>query len=195
MAILPDKLTGGGSNTPSKLRPVSTGWPSRSESIELPGLPEEGRRFRLDCGRRDEKLLPLLRGAAEWQPTAEPWPEQPERFEERSLPGFPAHVLPAVLREWVEAESHATQTPPDLAGLLALAVCSSVIARRVVVEPRPGWREPTNLFVAVCWGPATVSSFSDALEPLREIEAELVERDRGEVTRALCERRQAEARL
>ncbi|MDD4270175.1 MAG: DUF3987 domain-containing protein [Thermoguttaceae bacterium] len=165
--------------------------------VDLPGLPPKGDVSDwIAAGGSKEKLLPLLRGAAEWQPTAEPWPEL-ERFDERSLPGFPAHVLPAVLREWVETESHATQTPPDLAGLLALAVCSSLIARRVVVEPRPGWTEPVNLYVAVLLEPGNRKSavFADALAPLREIEAELVERDRGEVTRALCERRQMEARL
>ncbi len=165
--------------------------------VELPGLSDKGDVSDwLAAGGTKEKLVALIKAAPDWQPTAEPWPEL-ERFDERSLPGFPAHVLPEVLREWVEAESHATQTPPDLAGLLALAVCSSLIARRVVVEPRPGWTEPVNLYVAVLLEPGNRKSavFADALEPLRELEAELVERDRGEVTRALCERRQMEARL
>ncbi|MGI6417834.1 MAG: DUF3987 domain-containing protein [Thermoguttaceae bacterium] len=167
--------------------------------VELPGLPEKGDVSDwIAAGGTKEQLVALIKAAPNWKPAAEPvaWPEL-ERFDDTSLPEFPAHVLPAMLREWVEAESHATQTPPALGGLLVLAVCSSVIARRVVVEPRPGWREPTNLFVAVLLEPGNRKSavFADALKPLREIEAELIERDRGEVTRALCERRQAEARL
>ena len=51
------------------------------------------------------------------------WPEL-VRLDEQQLPEFPTHVLPTVLREWVAAESHATQTPADLAGLLSLAVVS-----------------------------------------------------------------------
>jgi replicative DNA helicase len=43
----------------------------------------------------------------------------------------------------------ATQTPPDLAGMLALAVLASVAAGAVEVQPRPGWQEPLCLFVAV----------------------------------------------
>ena len=84
---------------------------------------------------------------------------------------------PACCGDWVEAESHATQTPADLAALLALAVCSATIARRVVVEPRPGWREPVNLFVAVLLEPGNRKSavFTDATRPLRELEAELIE--------------------
>jgi hypothetical protein len=49
----------------------------------------------------------------------------------------------------VAAVATATQTPPDLAGMLALAVLATVSAGAVEVEPRPGWREPLGLFVAV----------------------------------------------
>ena len=113
------------------------------------------------------------------------------------LPEFPTHALPDVLQHWVAAESHATQTPADLAGLLALAVCSATIARRVVVEPRPGWREPVNLFVAALLEPGNRKSavFADAMRPLRELEAELIEAARPTVAREQSDRRQSEARL
>jgi replicative DNA helicase len=65
------------------------------------------------------------------------------------LPGFPVEVLPGWLGEYVAAVATATQTPPDLAGMLALAVLATVAAGAVEVEPRPGWREPLCLFVAV----------------------------------------------
>jgi hypothetical protein len=65
------------------------------------------------------------------------------------LPGFPVEVLPGWLGEYLSAVATATQTPPDLAGMLALAVLATVAAGAVEVEPRPGWREPLCLFVAV----------------------------------------------
>jgi len=65
------------------------------------------------------------------------------------LPGFPVEVLPGWLGEYVAAVATATQTPHDLAGMLALAVLATVAAGAVEVEPRPGWREPLCLFVAV----------------------------------------------
>ena len=65
------------------------------------------------------------------------------------LPTFPVEVLPGWLGEYVAAVATATQTPPDLAGTLALAVLATVAAGAVEVEPRPGWREPLCLFVAV----------------------------------------------
>ena len=95
----------------------------------------------------------------------------------------------------MEAESHATQTPADLAALLALAVCSATIARRVVVEPRLGWHEPTNLFVAVLLEPGNRKSavFADAISPLRELERELIEQARPAVARTISQRRQDSA--
>jgi hypothetical protein len=124
------------------------------------------------------------------------WPEVIS-FDSLELPDFPTRVLPDVLRQWVEAESHATQTPSDLAGMLALAVCSACIARRVVVEVSPGWHEPVNLFAAVLLPPGNRKSavFADATKPLRELEVELIEAARSVVARQQCDRRQDEGRL
>jgi replicative DNA helicase len=66
-----------------------------------------------------------------------------------AVPAFPIEVLPGWLGEYVAAVATATQTPPDLAGMLALAVLATVAAGAVEVQPRPGWREPLCLFVAV----------------------------------------------
>ena len=171
--------------------------------VELPGLPEKGDASDwLAAGGTRDELKRLVEAAPDWTPVpppevvAQPWPAIVS-FDVLDLPAFPTHVLPPRLRDWVEAESHATQTPADLAGLLGLAVCSACIARRVLVEPRPGWREPVNLFVAVLLEPGNRKSavFTDAMKPLRELEAELVEAARPEVARAQSERRQAEARL
>jgi hypothetical protein len=65
------------------------------------------------------------------------------------VPAFPVEVLPGWLGEYVAAVATATQTPPDLAGMLALAVLATVAAGAVEVAPRPGWQEPLCLFVAV----------------------------------------------
>jgi replicative DNA helicase len=65
------------------------------------------------------------------------------------VPAFPVEVLPSWLGEYVAAVATATQTPLDLAGMLALAVLATVAAGAVEVEPRSGWREPLCVFVAV----------------------------------------------
>jgi hypothetical protein len=65
------------------------------------------------------------------------------------VPAFPVEVLPSWLGDYVAMVAIATQTPPDLAGMLALAVLATITAGAVEVEPRPGWREPLCLFIAV----------------------------------------------
>ncbi|MEX0977542.1 MAG: DUF3987 domain-containing protein, partial [Pirellulales bacterium] len=165
--------------------------------VELPGLPAKGDVSDwIAAGGTKEELMRLAEASPIWTPTTQPWPEIIS-LDAVSLPEFPTHTLPGVLREWVEAESHATQTPADLAALLALAVCSSTIARRVIVEPRPGWPEPVNLYVAVLLEPGNRKSavFSDATRPLCDLEAELIEAARPSVARAQSDRRQSEARL
>lgn len=168
--------------------------------VELPGLSDKGDASDwIVAGGTKEELARLAKAAPVWTPDADaaaPWPEI-EPFDASDPPDFPTEALPDALRRWVEAESHATQTPADLAALLALAVCSACVARRVVVEPRPGWREPVNLFVAVLLEPGNRKSavFDNAMKPLREREKELVEAARPAVARARSDRRQDETRL
>jgi hypothetical protein len=172
--------------------------------VERPDLPDAGDIVDWidahgDAAKPDAMLTEieaLAQTAPDRATAAQPWPELVS-FDALDLPEFPTHVLPDALRQWVEAESHATQTPAELAALLALAVCSACIARRVVVEPRPGWREPANLFTAVLLEPGNRKSavFADAMEPLRELEAESIEAARPTVARELSNRRQEEARL
>jgi hypothetical protein len=88
------------------------------------------------------------------------------------LPGFPVEVLPGWLGEYVAAVATATQTPPDLAGMLALAVLASVAAGAVEVEPRAGWREPLCLFIAVGMDAGTRKSsvFAAMTRPVSDFE-------------------------
>jgi replicative DNA helicase len=88
------------------------------------------------------------------------------------VPAFPVEVLPGWLGEHVAAVATATQTPPDLAGMLALAVLATVAAGAVEVEPRPGWREPLCLFVAVGMDAGTRKSavFTALTRPVADFE-------------------------
>jgi hypothetical protein len=85
---------------------------------------------------------------------------------------FPVEVLPGWLGDYVAAVATATQTPPDLAGMLALAVLATVSAGAVEVEPRPGWREPLCLFVAVGMDAGTRKSgvFTALTRPVADFE-------------------------
>lgn len=113
------------------------------------------------------------------------------------LPKFPTDALPNVLREWVEAESNATQTPPDLSALLSLAACAALLAKKVEIELRTGWREPVNLFVAILLEPANRKSavFGDVTAPLRAIQRRMVDDSRSDIAHESSRRRQDEMRL
>jgi replicative DNA helicase len=104
-------------------------------------------------------------GSQGWEP---PVPFGPTA----ELPVFPVEVLPSWLGEYVAAVATATQTPPDLAGMLALAVLATVAAGAVEVEPRPGWREPLCAFVAVGMDAGTRKSsvFTALTRPVADFE-------------------------
>ncbi len=113
------------------------------------------------------------------------------------LPPFPTQPLPPFLREWVEAEAEATQTPPDLAASLALSICGAALATKVRVVIRTGWTEPTNIFGVVSLPPGDRKSavFVDALRPVVQHEAEEQTRMAAVIAEAASEHRMSELRL
>jgi replicative DNA helicase len=110
------------------------------------------------------------------------------------LPAFPVEVLPGWLGEHVAAVATATQTPPDLAGMLALAVLATVAAGAVEVEARPGWREPLCLFVAVGMdaGARKSSVFAAMTRPLADFERQQATAALPAITETATRRRVAE---
>lgn len=91
-------------------------------------------------------------------------------FDTPDLPPFPADLFDDApwLRAFVEAVSEATQTPIDLAGMLALSVLATCCQRWIMVEGRPGWIEPTCLYTVTALPPASRKSkvFRDFTAPL-----------------------------
>jgi replicative DNA helicase len=117
-------------------------------------------------------------------PVSEPW-GRIVAFDDVELPTFPTEVFPGWLRAFVEAVAESTQTPLDLAGMLALAVLATCAQRWIVVEPRPGWIEPTNLFVVVALPPASRKSavFRAFVSPLLAYE----QQQAGDAKRQIAE--------
>jgi len=112
----------------------------------------------------------------------------------RALPPFPVGALPGWVADQVAAVAEFTQTPPDLAGCVALAALSAAAGGRAVVEIRPGWREPVNIFTAVAMPPGSRKSavFAAMTAPLLEAERQLVERTRPQLVEADLTRRTAQ---
>src|SRR6266705_3522740 len=59
-------------------------------------------------------------------------------------PGLPGRGAAGWLADFVAAEAEATQTPADLAGMLALAALAPAVGGLVQAEAKPGWCEPLN---------------------------------------------------
>ena len=81
--------------------------------------------------------------------SAEPEWKPPVPFHDFDSPPFPTNALSPWMASFVKAEAVATQTPPDLAGMLALAAVACAAARRYEVKVRGEWSEPLNIFVVV----------------------------------------------
>jgi len=115
-------------------------------------------------------------------PAASSAPRVPESFApilplaSFDLPPFPVDVFPTWLREYVLAVSEATQTPVDLAAMLALSVLSTCCARYITVSPWAGWHEPVNLYTITVLPPAAGKSpvFRAMTLPIVEHEARLL---------------------
>jgi replicative DNA helicase len=110
------------------------------------------------------------------------------------VPAFPVEVLPGWLGDYVSAVATATQTPPDLAGMLALAVLATVAAGAVEVQPRPGWQEPLCLFVAVGMDAGTRKSsvFTALTRPVADFERDRAAAALPAITETLTLRRIAD---
>jgi replicative DNA helicase len=105
----------------------------------MPASPEE------IAARLHPRHVARRAATAHGEPPDELW-EPPVPFADYDLPDFPTDALPPWLREFVEAEALATQTPQDLAGMLALSVLATACAGKVRVALREAYEEPINLF-------------------------------------------------
>jgi replicative DNA helicase len=114
----------------------------------------------------------------------------------RLLPPFPLDVFPTWAQDMASAVTTFLQTPPDLAGCLVLAALSTAAGGRAVVEVRPGWREPVNLFVVVALPPGERKSpaFKALTAPLLAAERALIEAYAPRVEEAELALRVAKAR-
>jgi hypothetical protein len=112
--------------------------------------------------------------------------DPPIPFHQFDLPPFPAEVLTGWLRAFVEAVAKATQTPPDLAGLLALSVIAASCAKKVAVQVKDGYCEPVNIFTVTALPPGNrkTAVFAAVTRPLEEYERSEAKRTAGALAQA-----------
>ena len=127
--------------------------------------------------------------------SAKGWPDPAPLSAAPDLPTFPVWALPDWLGEYAAGLAEVTQTPPDLAGSLALSVLAVAAGGKVWARTTT-WTEPTNLFTLVALPPGNRKSevYKHMTAPIREAERILVEQARPRIAEAVITRRVAEAR-
>jgi replicative DNA helicase len=91
-----------------------------------------------------EVIVELLGGATEWE-----WSEPTPLTDYADLPPFPDSVLPSRLGPYARALARSTQTPLDLCAVMMLGALSAAAGGRALVNVRPDWTEPVNVYCAV----------------------------------------------
>jgi replicative DNA helicase len=110
-------------------------------------------------------------------------------FHSANLPAFPLDIFPPWLREYCAAVTETMQTPPDLAGMLALSILSTACARRIIVRAWNGWEEPVNVYTVTSLPPGSRKSpvFRAMLGPLIKFEHDLTDKAESDILRAEAE--------
>ncbi|GLU49851.1 DUF3987 domain-containing protein [Nocardiopsis ansamitocini] len=112
-----------------------------------------------------------------------------------TLPEFPLEALPEWVGRFAAAVSDSTQTPPDLAGCLALAALSTAASGRVWADTGQ-WSEPVCVYTVAAMEPASRKSavFAAMNEPVFAAEEHLVEHMKPVIIEAALTKRIADAK-
>ena len=140
--------------------------------------------------------FPSPGGNGEAQGSRQDW-KPPASFGRVAVPPFPIEVLPGWLAAHVEAVATVSQTPPDLAAMLALCALSAAARGRWDIEAPAGHREPLCLYGEVTLPPGERKSsvFGAMTAPLVAWEQAEVERTAPEITEDRARRAVQERRL
>lgn len=181
-------------------------WPEPWQGIARQVAGANGHRQEVlrDCLQRtcgDQAEL-LTRSIFAQDPAEKPVEDAPGGWEpavplpQIELPSFPTDAFPAWLRGFVDAEAEATQTPPDMAAMLALSVLALALARKVIVHVKPGWLEPVNLWTLTTMEPANRKSavVRDLMAPMADFLREETQRVAPSIREALARRKVLEDR-
>lgn len=108
-------------------------------------------------------------------------------FEAYSTPTFPTDIFPKWLRDYVDAVATFSQTPVDVAAMLALTSVAVAVHRRYNLEVFPGFMEPLCLYSIIALPSANRKSdvFAKMMAPIYAYEEVL----REEMIDAISERK------
>jgi len=143
-----------------------------------------------------EALYEMAEDASQW--TSHCWATpKPLTREIVGEERFPVDALPQWLKSMVTAVSVSLQTPPALAGCLALAIISVAVAGMAQVTVKSSWSEPLNLFTMVSLPSGTRKSavFGIMTHPVSHWEIGKSKEISSEIARAQFKRQLMERRM
>lgn len=162
---------------------------------------------RLPGAERGDKVQELLdtdMGLASWDEwysyvygiSTDSWPVITP-FDEVEAPAFPTECLPSPLDAFVEALAESTQTPEEMAGVLALVALSTAFQSRYEVEITPDWKEVLCLWAVAVAPPGERKSavISALTKPIVEYEAQRREQERVEIAQNHAKKEMLEKEL
>ncbi len=106
-----------------------------------------------------------------------------EHNQNLKLPPFPVECLPDEIRRYVEALAESLQVPVDMPAISVLGKIALCVQGKVEIEPKPGWREPLNLYLVIVARPSERKSAVEKAtsEPVFEYMARVNEERRGAI--------------
>lgn len=114
-----------------------------------------------------------------------------------TTPFFPENVFPEPLNSFVEAVAKSTETPLDLAGVLALAGIGTAVHSKFRVQIKPDYTEPTCIWVAPSLpsGSRKSAVISAIMKPILQFEFERQEELKPIIAERISRNKTIEARL
>jgi replicative DNA helicase len=134
----------------------------------------------------------------------EPWKssestgwDRPVPFRQYNLPIFPIETFPNWLRDFVQAVAVATQTPVDMAAMLAITILALACAKKVIVRVKSGYEEPLNIYTVTSLPPGNRKStvFAEMIRPVKDFEEAECIRLTPEISASLTQHKILESRL
>ena len=109
---------------------------------------------------------------------------------------FPVEALPKPIADYVAAVSESTQTPLDMAGALSIAVMSTCLQGKFLVQGKSDWFEPLNTYVLGIAPPSERKSAVQKLmlKPVNNYEIQYNRKNSGRVESSRMQKRILERR-
>lgn len=150
----------------------------------------------LKSSKKEREKNPMVEQEPEGQETLL-WDKPVPLLEAFNRPVLtPSSFLPTPIAEMAEAVAEVTQTPPDLATMVALSVIATCCQKKFMITPGGSWVETINLYVCIGADPAERKSavFKHLTSPIRIWEKEnkkstAVDRKRQKIKRKITLKR------